>query len=132
MATGVFTEIFELVRGLDQQRLAALAETSGIPQHLQSMLRQGSIPARLQAAETLVWLLRCGVYFIHMVIAWRVLSRDRAELESEALLRAVQWRWAAQFAWLMDVASIAVTSRRLDCRASTCRLFNALNICVPF
>ena len=55
MATGVFTEIFELVRGLDQQRLAALAETSGIPQHLQSMLRQGSVPARLQAAETLVW-----------------------------------------------------------------------------
>jgi hypothetical protein len=55
MATGVFTEIFELVRGLNQQRLAALAETSGIPQHLQSMLRQGSIPARLQAAETLVW-----------------------------------------------------------------------------
>lgn len=54
-ATSVVTQIFELVRGEDQQLLAKLAERCGIQKTLQHLLARGSAQDRLRAAESLAW-----------------------------------------------------------------------------
>jgi HEAT repeat protein len=54
-ATGLLIEIFELMRGADQERLAHLANLAGIPDYLRRTLARGGADERLRAAESLVW-----------------------------------------------------------------------------
>lgn len=54
-STGLLIEIFELMRGADQERLARLADLAGIPGYLRRTLARSSAPWRLRAAESLVW-----------------------------------------------------------------------------
>ena len=51
----LLTRIFEIIRGEDQERLAALADDARIPLHLRRMLKSRAVIQRLTAAETLVW-----------------------------------------------------------------------------
>lgn len=55
LSADLLIEIFEIVRGEDQARLAAVAERAGIPQHLRKALAKGRARQRLIAADTLVW-----------------------------------------------------------------------------
>jgi len=55
VSTGLLIEIFELMRGEDQRRLADLAERAGVPQYLRDSIEVGNAAERLTAAESLVW-----------------------------------------------------------------------------
>lgn len=55
IAIALFIELFELMRGDDQRRLAELAEQCGVPSFLRGLLKSRSAGARLAAAESLVW-----------------------------------------------------------------------------
>ena len=55
IATSLLIEIFELVRGEDQSRLAALAEEAKLPRHLRETIEIGRADERKAAAESLVW-----------------------------------------------------------------------------
>jgi hypothetical protein len=55
LATGLLTEVFEIVRGDGQLRLAALAEEAGIGDWVRRALRKGPVRDRLDAAEALIW-----------------------------------------------------------------------------
>lgn len=55
LATGLLIEVFEIVRGEGQQRLAALAEAAGIGDRLRRNLSTGPARNRLAAAEGLAW-----------------------------------------------------------------------------
>ncbi|HEV2557896.1 MAG TPA: HEAT repeat domain-containing protein [Microvirga sp.] len=55
LATSLLIEIFELVRGEDQARLARLTDETSLPQYLRETLEVGRRQARLAAAESLVW-----------------------------------------------------------------------------
>ncbi|HEY8566902.1 MAG TPA: HEAT repeat domain-containing protein [Beijerinckiaceae bacterium] len=48
-------ELFEMVRGVEQGRLAGLAESAGVAGHLRAGLSRRSVAERLTAAETLAW-----------------------------------------------------------------------------
>lgn len=55
LAADLLIEIFELVRGADRARLAALAEQTTVPAHLRRLLKSHWRTERLKAAENLVW-----------------------------------------------------------------------------
>lgn len=55
VATSLLIEIFELVRGEDQERLARLTEQTSLPQYLRQIIEIGSSRERIAAAESLVW-----------------------------------------------------------------------------
>ena len=55
LVTGLLTEIFEIVRGDGQLRLAELAEEAGIGDWIRLVLRKGPVRDRLDAAEALIW-----------------------------------------------------------------------------
>lgn len=55
LAMELLVEVFEIVRGEGQARLAALAEEAGIGDRLRRRLPKGSVRSRLAAAEGLVW-----------------------------------------------------------------------------
>ena len=55
LATNLLIEVFEIVRGEGQGRLAALAETAGIGDRLRRDLVSGAVRNRLAAAEGLAW-----------------------------------------------------------------------------
>jgi len=55
VATTLLIEIFELVRGEDQSRLARIAEEAKLPRHLRETIEVGPADERLAAAESLVW-----------------------------------------------------------------------------
>jgi HEAT repeat protein len=55
VATALLVEIFELVRGEDQHRLARLAEEAGLPQFMRDTVEIGTVQQRFIAAENLVW-----------------------------------------------------------------------------
>ncbi|KQP61462.1 hypothetical protein ASG40_01915 [Methylobacterium sp. Leaf399] len=55
LATDLLVEVFEIVRGEGQQRLAALAEAAGIGDRLRRELATGPVRNRLAAAEGLAW-----------------------------------------------------------------------------
>jgi HEAT repeat protein len=55
VATTLLIEIFELVRGEDQQRLARIAEEAKLPRYLRETIEIGAADERLSAAESLVW-----------------------------------------------------------------------------
>jgi HEAT repeat protein len=55
LATNLLIEVFEIVRGEGQQRLAALAEAAGIGDRLRRDLTAGPVRNRLAAAEGLAW-----------------------------------------------------------------------------
>ncbi len=54
-ATSLLIEVFELVRGEDQTRLARLTDATSLPQYLRETIEVGRRQARLAAAESLVW-----------------------------------------------------------------------------
>lgn len=54
-AVPLVIEIFELMRGADQIRLAELATRCGLADHLRQQLTSSSPAERLQAAESLIW-----------------------------------------------------------------------------
>lgn len=55
LAMDLLIEVFEIVRGEGQQRLAALAETAGIGDRLRRDLATGPVRRRLAASEGLAW-----------------------------------------------------------------------------
>ena len=55
LATNLLIEVFEILRGEGQERLAALAETAGIGDRLRRDLVSGAVRNRLAAAEGLAW-----------------------------------------------------------------------------
>ena len=55
LATNLLIEVFEIVRGEGQQRLATLAEAAGIGDRLRRELATGPVRNRLAAAEGLAW-----------------------------------------------------------------------------
>lgn len=55
LATDLIIEVFEIVRGESQQRLASLAESAGIGDRLRRDLAKGPFRSRLAAAEGLAW-----------------------------------------------------------------------------
>ena len=55
LSADLLIEMFEIVRGEDQARLADLSDRAGIPAHLYGVLARGSTGQRLVAADTLVW-----------------------------------------------------------------------------
>jgi HEAT repeat protein len=55
LATNLLIEVFEIVRGEGQQRLAALAEAAGIGDRLRRDLASGTVRNRLAATEGLAW-----------------------------------------------------------------------------
>lgn len=55
VSLALLIEIFELVRGENQQRLAALAEEAMLPGYMRETLVTGDQAERLAAAESLVW-----------------------------------------------------------------------------
>lgn len=55
LATNLLVEVFEIVRGESQQRLATLAEAAGIGDRLRRDVAKGPIHHRLAAAEALAW-----------------------------------------------------------------------------
>ncbi|HEY8382394.1 MAG TPA: HEAT repeat domain-containing protein [Microvirga sp.] len=55
VATSLLIEIFELVRGADQQRLAMIADETDLPRYLRQIVEVGPTPDRIRAAESLVW-----------------------------------------------------------------------------
>lgn len=55
VAISLLIEIFELVRGEDQQRLASLADEAKLPRYLRETIEIGKADERKSAAESLVW-----------------------------------------------------------------------------
>jgi HEAT repeat protein len=55
VAISLLIEIFELVRGEDQLRLASLAEEAKLPRYLRETIEIGKADERKSAAESLVW-----------------------------------------------------------------------------
>lgn len=55
VGTSLLIEIFELMRGNDQDRLARLAEKAFIPRYLRECIETGTASERLRSAEHLVW-----------------------------------------------------------------------------
>ena len=55
VAISLLIEIFELVRGEDQLRLARLAEEAKLPRYLRETIEIGKADERKSAAESLVW-----------------------------------------------------------------------------
>lgn len=55
LATGLLTEVFEIVRGDGQVRLAQIAEEAGVGDWIRRTLLKGPVRDRLDAAEALMW-----------------------------------------------------------------------------